>query len=141
MKDDNTNKALKKVWRISANLQKYKVAILLWVVLFLILAVGYALDLDKQVLAALAVIWGLGTQIFAAAFAFLISYLGAVPFLGPLVVKIITLPIFILINGLAFIASLVGVKMGHKRAVFESKVAATILMIGILIGYILGKIF
>lgn len=121
-------------------LKKHRTVIILWAILFIILAAGYLLGMDKFVLAAVAFIWGLGTQIFAAAFALIISYLGAVPLLGPFVVKLITLPIFLLINGLAFIASLVGVKMGHKRAVFESRVAATILMVGILIGYILGKI-
>ncbi len=121
--------------------KKPRVIVLLWVVLVLIIVLGWRLHVDNHIVYALAILWGLGTQIFSVTFAALLSSLGAAPLVGPFLVKIITLPLFLLINGLAFFASLVGLKMGHKRTVFESRLAATILMIGILIGYIIGKIF
>jgi hypothetical protein len=117
------------------------VIVLFWAVLVLIVVIGWRLHVDNHIVYALVILWGLGTQIFSVAFAALVSFLGATPLVGPFVVKIITLPLFLLINGLAFIASMVGLKMGHKRTVFEARLAATILMIGILIGYIIGKVF
>lgn len=64
-----------------------------------------------------------------------------VPILGPLLVKAITLPLVFIINGLAFLASLLGIKKGHGRKVLESRLVAGLLTLGILIGYILGKLF
>ncbi len=114
---------------------------LLWAILLLLVVLGYSLNVDHHLLAALAILWGLVTPIFTAAFTFLVGALGATPILGPVLVKVITLPIVLLIQGLAFIASLVGVKLGHGRKVFEARVAATILLIGMVVGYILGKLF
>lgn len=114
--------------------------VVFWMVLLFIVFAGYALGLDRQAVAAAAIIWGLASQIFAVALSFAAGLLGGIPVLGPVIVKVITIPLVLLINGLAFLASLVGIKIGHKRRVFESRVAATILMIGILIGYILGKL-
>jgi hypothetical protein len=127
--------------RLRRFVRKNERFILFWAVLFLMVIFGYRLGLDRHVVAALAIAWGLGTQIFAAVFALVLGWLAAMPFLGPVLVKVITLPIVLLLNGLAFLASLVGVKIGHKRRVFESRVAATILLVGILIGYVLGKLF
>jgi hypothetical protein len=121
--------------------RRHRRFLLFWTVLLLLVGLGYALKLDRHLVAALAILWGLVTPIFTAAFAFLVGILGATPILGPVLVKVITLPIVLLIQGLAFIASLVGVKLGHGRKVFEARVAATILLIGVVIGYILGKLF
>lgn len=121
--------------------RRHQRILLFWTILLLLVALGYALKLDRHLVAALAILWGLVTPIFTAAFTFLVGALGATPILGPVLVKVITLPIVLLIQGLAFIASLVGVKLGHGRKVFEARVAATILLIGLVIGYILGKLF
>ncbi len=142
MEQDDCHKeqAAKKRW-LALFWRRNSRSVIFWSILALMLAIGWAFHLDNHILAAMAILWGLGTQIFVAAFALLVSTLGTVPVLGPLVVKVITLPVVLTINGMAFIASLVGVKIGHKRRVFESRVAATILVFGILIGYILGKVF
>ncbi len=127
--------------RLRHALKRNRRFILFWLVLFLLVIFGYRLGLDRHVLAALAIAWGLATQIFVAAFAMMIGWLATMPFLGPVLVKVITLPIVLLLNGLAFLASMVGIKFGHKKRVFEARVAATLLMVGILIGYVLGKLF
>jgi hypothetical protein len=63
------------------------------------------------------------------------------PIAGPIIVKVLTWPLFLLINGAAFFTSLVGINIGKGRQVFEARVAATILMTGVLIGFLLGKLF
>lgn len=116
-------------------------ALLFWFVLIVFVGIGWRMHWRGEIIAAAAVLWGLVTQIFAAAFALLAAWVGAVPLVGPIIVKVLTWPLFVLINGLAFFTSLIGFNIGKGRKVFEARVAATILAVGILIGYILGKLF
>jgi hypothetical protein len=113
----------------------------LWALLFVFVAIGVRLHWQGSVIAAGAVLWGLATHIFGVLFTLLIGWVAAFPIAGPLIVKALTWPLFLLINGAAFFTSLVGVNFGKGRQVFEARVAATILMTGVLIGFILGKIF
>ncbi|HEY6000502.1 MAG TPA: hypothetical protein VI078_14535 [bacterium] len=112
-----------------------------WSVLAAFVAVGVRLHWEGSVIAAGAVLWGLATHIFGALFALALGWLAAFPIAGPLIVKALTWPLFLLINGAAFFTSLVGINIGKGRQVFEARVAATILMTGVLIGFILGKVF
>lgn len=114
---------------------------LFWVLLAAFVVLGVQLHWQGSVIAAGAVLWGLATHIFGVLFGVLLGWLGAFPIAGPLIVKALTWPLFLLINGAAFFTSLVGVNIGKGRQVFEARVAATILMTGVLIGFILGKVF
>lgn len=115
--------------------------ILLWLVLILFVAVGMQQHWKGSVIAATAMLWGLVTHIFGVVFAATLTWVGAFPIAGPIIVKVLTWPLFLLINGAAFFTSLIGVNIGKGQKVFEAKVAATILMAGVLIGFLLGKLF
>jgi hypothetical protein len=115
--------------------------VLLWLVLVAFVAVGLRHHWKGSVIAAGAVLWGLLTHIFGVVFAALVAWLAAFPIAGPIIVKVLTWPLFLLINGAAFFTSLVGVNIGKGRQVFEARVAATILMTGVLVGFLLGKLF
>src|SRR5512138_2682265 len=92
--------------RLRSGLRRNERFILFWAILFLLVILGYRLGLDRHVLAALALAWGLATQIFAAVFALVLGWVAAMPVLGPVIVKVITIPVVLLLNGLAFLASL-----------------------------------
>lgn len=115
--------------------------IVFWLVLVAFVGLGLQLHWKGSVIAAGAVLWGLLTHIFGVAFALVLGWIGAVPFAGPIIIKALTWPLFLLINGAAFFTSLIGVNIGKGRQVFEARVAATLLMVGVLIGFILGKVF
>lgn len=114
--------------------------ILLWLVLFAFVTIGVQLHWKGSVIAAGAVLWGLVTHIFGVVFAAVLGWIGLFPIAGPIIVKVLTWPLFMLINGAAFFTSLVGINIGKGRQVFEARVAATILMTGVLIGFLLGKL-
>jgi len=115
--------------------------ILFWLLLVAFVALGLRRHWKGSVIAAGVVLWGILTHIFGVLFALFVGWIGAFPIAGPIIVKLLTWPLFILINGAAFFTSLVGINIGKGRQVFEARVAATILMTGVLIGYLLGKIF
>ena len=127
--------------RLSAFLRGKGGQILFWLVLVAFVAIGVQLHWKGSVIAAGAVLWGLATHIFGVVFAAILTWVGVFPIAGPIIIKVLTWPLFLLINGAAFFTSLIGVNIGKGRQVFEARVAATILMTGILIGFLLGKVF
>jgi len=104
-------------------------------------ALGLRRHWKGSVIAAGAVLWGMATHIFGVAFALVLGWVGMFPIAGPIIIKLLTWPLFLLINGAAFFTSLVGINIGKGRQVFEARVAASILMTGVLIGFLLGKLF
>jgi hypothetical protein len=127
--------------RLRAFLRDNGLQILFWLVLVGFIALGLRRHWKGSVIAAGAVLWGMLTHIFGVAFALVLGWVGAFPIAGPIVIKLLTWPLFLLINGAAFFTSLVGVNIGKGRQVFEARVAASILMTGVLIGFLLGKLF
>lgn len=115
--------------------------IVFWICLAGFVAIGIRLRWEGSVIAAGAVLWGLATHIFGVVLGVLLGWIGAFPIAGPIIVKVLTWPLFLLMNGAAFFTSLIGINAGKGRQVFEARVAATILMTGVLIGFILGRVF
>jgi hypothetical protein len=127
--------------RLRGHLRENLIQVLFWVVLVAFVAVGVRLHWKGSVIAAGAVLWGILTHIFGVVFGLLLGWVGAFPIAGPIIVKALTWPLFLLINGAAFFTSLIGVNIGKGRQVLDARIVATILMTGVLIGFILGRLF
>jgi hypothetical protein len=115
--------------------------ILLWLGLILFLVISAFTHLDKKIAAALVILYGLITPVFSGIFSMLGYYISMVPFLGPTIIKAFTLPATLLIAFSAYILSLIRIKQGMFKQVVSARLYALVLAIGIVIGYILGKIF
>lgn len=103
-------------------------------VVFVIL--GLHLHLDKKLMAGLVVLVG----ILSNAFAGIVALLGLVPFLGPLLIKVLSIPFFWLLNALGYFVSIFFVRKGYGTQVVNSRVLTIVLLVGVVIGYILGKL-
>ena len=66
--------------------------------------------------------------------------IGAVPFFGPFLIKIVTIPIFWILNALGYIISAVAIKKGYATELAKSRMITLAMLIGIIIGYITGNI-
>ena len=110
--------------------------ILLWILIFLFIEFSFIYGLDKKAITAIVIIFGFLSQAFSG----LLALIGLVPFLGPFLVKILSWPVFITINGLAYIVTFFAVKAGLAKEVIHSRLLVTIFLIGILLGFILGKV-
>ena len=115
----------------------YRKFILIWLVILLFTIVSIALGFDKKIIALVVILIGFLTQAFAG----LIGMVGAIPSIGPMIVKVITLPFFILLNAIAYIFTFFALRMGLKRDIVRARIIATALLVGIVIGFILGRIF
>jgi hypothetical protein len=92
---------------------------------------------DKSATALLILVFGYATHAFAG----LIAIIGTIPVVGTYLVTILTLPFFLLVNGLAYLVTLIALRKGDAKAVMNSRILVSALLVGIIIGYFLGKLF
>ncbi len=103
----------------------------------LVVLIGFYFDIDAKFLALFAVAAGVVTNGFAAA----ATLITLIPIAGPLIVKLLSMPIFYLFNSLGYFLSLVAIKRGYGADVISHRLLTFILLLGVVLGYILGNIF
>jgi hypothetical protein len=111
--------------------------ILLWLIIILFVVISIPLGFDKKIIALVVILVGFLTSAFAG----LVGMVGAIPAIGPMVAKIITLPFFLLLNAVAYLFTFVALRMGFKRDIVRARIISTAFLVGIVIGFILGRIF
>jgi hypothetical protein len=114
----------------------YRNALIAWGVIALLLIVGLELGVDKTFLGFAVILVGIIGEGFAA----LLAWIGLIPLVGPLVAKVLALPFFWILNGIGYLASLVAIKRGYSREVINYRILTVVLLIGVTIGYVLGKL-
>jgi hypothetical protein len=110
--------------------------IFVWIIIGVFVTVALHYEIDEAVIGGVVIVFGLITQAFVG----LISIIALVPFIGPIVAKLLALPIFWLINALGYFISIVAIKKGYSKDVLNYRVLTIVLLIGIVIGYIIGKL-
>ncbi len=98
--------------------------------------IGLIYNWDKEIMAGLFVLFG----IISHAFAGLVGLVALVPIVGPLLIKVLSIPIFWLLNAGGYFVSILFVKKGYGSSVVKSRVLTIVLLVGVVIGFILGKI-
>ena len=91
---------------------------------------------DKKLIAVMTLTLGLLTKAFAG----LGAMVSLLPVVGPLIVKLLTMPFFWIVNGLGYFVSVIAIKKGYTKEMVRSRVLTLALLVGILIGYILGHL-
>ena len=117
-------------------IQAFWKTITVWIIIGVFIAVALHYEVDKALIGGVVVIFGLITQAFIG----LVSIVALVPFIGPIVAKLLALPIFWLINALGYFVSIVAIKKGYSKDVINYRVLTIVLLIGVVIGYIIGKL-
>ena len=123
--------------RIKTFLKNYENALIAWIIIAWVIAMGIYYSWDEAVLGAVIILVGILGQAFAA----LGVWVGLVPIVGPLVVKALSIPLIWLLNGIGYIASIIAIKRGYTKEILNTRIMAIMVLIGITIGYILGKLF
>ncbi len=116
--------------------QAFWKTILTWVILVTFVVVAIHYNVDKSVIGGFVVIFGIVSQAFIG----LINIIGLVPLVGPIVAKVLALPLFWLINALGYFVSIIAIKKGYSKDVVNYRILTVVLLVGIVIGFILGKI-
>lgn len=101
-----------------------------------IVGVGIYYQLDELAVAGFALVVAVAT----GAFAWIVGVIGLVPIIGPLVIKILSIPLVWLINGIGYLISFVAIKRGYSKDVLTYRGLTITLIVGIVIGFVLSHL-
>jgi hypothetical protein len=110
--------------------------VVLWVVMIGLAWWAVEERVDASVIAGSVVVVGLVTN----AFAWLLGLIAMVPVVGPILVTALTTGFVLLINAVGSIVSFVAVRRGYAKDVMTSRGLTIAVLIGVIIGYVLGKL-
>lgn len=114
----------------------WKFMLPIWSVIVGFIWVGIECNLDKQIIAASVFLIGL----LSNAFTWLLGIIAVVPLVGPLIVKVLSLSFIWLLNAVGYLVSFVAIRRGYSRDVLTYRGVTIALIVGIVIGYIVGKL-
>ena len=123
--------------KIISNL-KWK--IVLWIPLFTIIYLAFSYGkqygVNERIIILATLVLGVFTQIFTG----ITSLIAIIPFFGPFILKVVSIPIFYFLNALGWVVSAIAIKKGYVNELSRSRTVTFALLVGIIIGYILGNI-
>ena len=105
----------------------YKFHILLWVLIGVAVVVALQYGVDEKIVVFTTLVLGIFTQVFAG----LGALIAMIPILGPILIKVVTIPFFWIINALGHGVSIVAIKKGYTNELVKSRVLTIALLIGI----------
>jgi|TARA_B100001964_G_scaffold208999_1_gene242122 hypothetical protein len=117
-------------------IKRYKFHIFLWVLIGVAVAVALQYGVDEKIVVFSTLVLGIFTQVFAG----LGALIAMIPIIGPILIKVVTIPFFWLINALGHGVSIVAIKKGYTNELVKSRVLTIALLIGIVLGYIMGNL-
>lgn len=113
----------------------YKI-ILTWIILIILLLSGLHFDLDTKILSAVLITIAFLTKAFSG----LLLLIGLIPVIGPFIIQVLTLPIFWILNGIGYLASIVAIKKGHGKEVITYRILTIVFLLGVAVGYIISRV-
>lgn len=101
-----------------------------------IVVLGVTYQIDELLVASFALV----VAVISGAFAWVVGLIGLVPVIGPLVIKILSIPLVWLINGIGYLISAIAIKRGYSKDVLTYRGLTITLIIGIVIGFVLSHL-
>lgn len=108
----------------------------LWAAIGGLVWLGFRFNVDRSVIAVGVLAIGL----LSNAFAWLLGVIGLVPVVGPFVVKALSIGFIWLLNAVGYLVSYVAIRRGYSKDVLTYRGLTIALLIGIVIGFVLGKL-
>ena len=117
-------------------LLSYRKKIIIWVIAGGLIFTASYYGIDKKLIVFTAFIIGVFTEIFAG----IGILVAAIPVVGPMIIKIISIPIFWILNALGTLVSGIAIKKGYATELAKGRIMTLALLIGMIIGYIIGNL-
>ena len=122
---------------------KFKEDLEIAVTILIMISVFYALTylgVDKILSTAIVALLGIFMEIARQIFSQAIFVIQSIPYIGPIVAKVIVWPFFITINGIAYLVTLTFIRIKGVKEVANARLLTTVFLVGILLGFILGRV-
>ena len=114
----------------------YRKKFVLWVMVGGLISLALYYGIDKKLIVLVAFIIGVFTEIFAG----IGILVAAIPVIGPMIIKIVSIPIFWVLNALGTLVSGLAIKKGYATELAKGRIMTLALLIGMIIGYIIGNL-
>ena len=108
--------------------------VLLLLLVFVYVAQHYGLD--KEITVFVVLFLGYVTQLFSV----LVGFIATIPVVGPPVAQIISLPFIFIVNAVAYLVTFFSLRKGYAKELLGSRVLVTAFLVGLILGYALGKV-
>jgi len=116
--------------------KNWKIMLPIWGLIVVFILVGLHFNIDTNVIAGSVFLIGL----LSNAFAWLLGIIALVPFIGPLIVRVLSYGLIWLLNALGYFVAFVAIRRGYSKDVLTYRGLTVALIVGIIIGYVLGKL-
>ena len=117
-------------------LLSYRKKIVIWMIAGCLIFTASYYGIDKKLIVFTAFIIGVFTEIFAG----IGILVAAIPVVGPMIIKIVSIPIFWILNALGTLVSGIAIKKGYATELAKGRIMTLALLIGMIIGYIIGNL-
>jgi hypothetical protein len=114
----------------------WKVMVPLWLAIGGLVWLGEHYHVDNRIIAGSVFVVGM----LSNAFAWLLGVIALVPIIGPLIVKILSIGFVWLLNAVGYLVSIIAIRRGYSKDVLTYRGLTVAVIIGIVIGYVLGKL-
>ena len=122
---------------------KFKEDLEIAVTILIMISVFYGLTyfgVDKILSTAIVALLGIFMEVARQVFSQVIFIIQSIPYIGPIVAKVIVWPFFITLNGIAYLVTLTFIRIRGVKEVTNAKLLTTIFLVGVLLGFILGRV-
>jgi hypothetical protein len=116
--------------------RNWKIMVPVWLAIGGMVWLGLYFNVDHRVIAGTVVVVG----VLSNAFAWLVGIVVLVPIIGPLIVKVLSIGFIWLLNAVGYLVALVAIRRGYSKDVLTYRGLTVALIIGIVIGYIIGRL-
>jgi hypothetical protein len=117
--------------------RNWKVMLPLWIGMGGLAWLGLQFNVDRSVIAGSVIVVGL----LSNAFAWLLGIIAWVPIIGPLIVKVLSIGFIWLLNAVGYLVSYIAIRRGYSRDVLTYRGLTVAIIVGIVIGFVLGRLF
>lgn len=114
----------------------WKTMLPILVMLLAFILLGVYLNWDLKLVAAVSFVFAIISNLFV----WLLGLVALLPVVGPLIVKLLALPLIWLLNAIGYFLALVAIRRGYTRDVITYRALTISLIIGIFIGFLLGSL-
>ncbi len=128
------------VSRSSAFIRDWRKMVVVWAVLGILIVIGIHFGWDREVIGGTVFVFGLVSSAFAWLAAGLLSLIGLIPFVGPIIVTALSSSLLWIINALGYFVSVLAIKSGHGKAVLNYRLLVIVFLIGLVVGYVFARI-
>ena len=117
-------------------LNLYYKKIIFWILLVTTFILSTNYGIDKKIILFIAFVISVFTEVFVG----LSALVATIPIVGPMIIKIVTIPVFWIFNAMGTLVSGLAIKKGYATELARGRVLTLALLVGTILGYIIGNL-